>query len=89
MRDEHWATWTLPCGWPATGIWPEFADGSDINACDRSNQPHSDGYFLLASADDFSKVKVFRYPSVDPKSEYIEGKGHSSHVTQVKFSKDD
>lgn len=87
-RDEMWATWTLPLGWPVQGIWPPGADGSDINAVCRSNQPHPDGYHLVASADDFSKVKVFRYPSVD-ESKAVEGRGHSSHVTQVKFSKDD
>lgn len=37
LRDEFWATWTLPLGWPAIGIWPPYADGSDINSCDRSS----------------------------------------------------
>lgn len=79
----------MPLGWPVIGIWPPFADGSDINAVDRSNQPHSDGYHLLASADDESMVKVFRYPCMEEKSEATLGKGHASHVTAVKFSKDD
>ena len=64
-------------------------DGTDINGVDRSKKPHPDGYHLVASADDFSKVKVFRYPSIRENSEFIEGRGHSSHVTQVKWSKDD
>lgn len=76
-------------GWPVQGIWPPLEDGSDINAVDRSNVPHQDGYHLLASANDSSLVKLFRYPSVDERSEFIEGRGHSSHVTNVKFSKDD
>lgn len=66
-----------------------MADGSDINAVDRSKKPHPDGYHLIASADDFSKVKVFRYPSIAEGSKAIEGVGHSSHITNVKFSKDD
>lgn len=83
-----WATWTLPLGWPVQGIWQACEDGSDINAVDRSHKPHPDGYHLLASGNDSSMVKVFRYPSTD-RAEYFEGRGHSSHVTNVKFNKDD
>ena len=43
--------------WFTQGIWPPASDGSDINAVDRSNSKK-----YLASADDFSKVKIFRYP---------------------------
>lgn len=89
MRDEPWATWTLILGWPVQGIWPPGVDGTDINGVDRSRLPHPDGYHLVATADDFSKVKVFRYPSVREDSGCIEGRGHSSHVTQVKFGRED
>jgi hypothetical protein len=37
------------------GIWPPFADGTDVNAVDRSKDMR-----LLASADDFGRVKLFR-----------------------------
>ena len=89
MRDEFWATWTCPIGWPTQGIWPAYEDGSDINAVDRSFKPHPDGYHLLATANDSSLVKVFRYPCSEERSEFLEARGHSSHVTNVKFSKDD
>ena len=88
-RDEDWKTWTLPLGWPVTGIWPTSVDGQFIDAVDRSNIARPDGYRLLASADDNSKVKLFRYPSLDDESQFVVGKGHSSHVTQLKFSSDD
>lgn len=70
--------------WFTQGIWPPSSDGSDVNAVDRSN-----GKKFLASADDFSKVKVFRYPVCHKKQMYNEYKGHSSHVTGVKWSFDD
>jgi WD40 repeat protein len=63
FKDEPWATWTLPLGWPSQGIWPPRADGSDVNAVDRSYTFNPDGYQLIASGDDFGKVKIFRYPS--------------------------
>jgi hypothetical protein len=41
------------------GIWPEAADGTDINAVGKS----ADGK-LVATADDFGAVKVYNYPCV-------------------------
>lgn len=60
LKDEIWHTWTVTLGWPVQGIWPECADGTDINAVDRSNLTiagNSDterSYHLLATGDDFS-----------------------------------
>lgn len=34
-KDEIWADWSSPLGWPVQGIFPPCADGSDINAVDR------------------------------------------------------
>lgn len=89
FRDEKWASWSCILGWTVQGIFPPHSDGTDINGVDRSRGPHPDGYELVATADDFSKVKVFRYPSMVEDSSYIEKGGHSSHVTNVKFTNDD
>ena len=35
---------------------------------------------ILATGDDFSLVKLFKYPCVVEKAGYREFKGHSSHV---------
>ena len=81
LRDTKWATWTCTLGWPVQGIWPPEADGTDVNAVDRS----PDGN-LLVTADDFGKVKLFRYPAPQMQgSEYRTGEGHSSHVTNARF----
>eukprot|EP00742_Colponemidia_sp_Colp-10_P006323 GILJ01006777.1.p1 GENE.GILJ01006777.1~~GILJ01006777.1.p1 ORF type:complete len:2262 (-),score=409.36 GILJ01006777.1:195-6980(-) len=89
LRDKQWATWTCVLGWPVQGIWPAFADGTDINACDRTNNKVEDGYQMLATADDFGAVKLFRYPCVTPNAEFQIGTGHSSHVTNCAFTPDD
>lgn len=34
-------------------------------------------------------VKIFKYPSVNDKSEFKAYRGHSSHVTRVRFSYND
>merc|ERR1711924_273186 len=83
LRDEKWNTWTCTLGWPVQGIWPEEADGTDVNAVDRS--PRSN---LLATSDDFGKLKVFNWPCVTRGAQFVEGTGHSSHVTNVRFNTD-
>ena len=66
LRDEKWYSWTATLGWPVQGIWPEFSDGTDIDSVDRSHTTMSgtdkppDNYYLLASGDDLSMVKIFR-----------------------------
>ena len=59
LRDVKWDTWTVPLGWGSQGIWNGSQDGSDINCVDRSHTGH-----LLATGDDDSSVKIFKYPSV-------------------------
>jgi echinoderm microtubule-associated protein-like 6 len=75
-----WATQTCTLGWQVQGIWPSGADGTDVNSVDRS--PTGD---LLATADDFGKVKVFRFPAVHENSEFNVYSGHSSHVTNARW----
>ena len=66
-----------------------YADGTDINYVDRSKKKHAEGYHLLASGDDFSHVRLLRYPSIQKNSGAVIGTGHSSHVPCVKFNCDD
>lgn len=51
-RDEQWITWTNVLGFPVMGIWPDYSDGTDINAAHRSPC----GRYVL-TCDDFGKVR--------------------------------
>lgn len=62
MRDVEWASNTCTLTFTTIGIWPENADGTDINYCDRSNDNK-----LMVTADDFGKVKLYSYPVMQPK----------------------
>ncbi|KAG6923440.1 echinoderm microtubule associated protein like 2 [Chelydra serpentina] len=84
VRNLEWATASCVLGFGVFGIWPEGADGTDINAVCRSH----DGK-LLASADDFGKVHLFSYPCCQPRAPSHAAGGHSSHVTNVAFLPDD
>jgi WD40 repeat protein len=83
VRDTKWATFSCKFGWPVQGVWPAFADGSDVNSVDRS----PDGSYLV-TGDDSSLVKLFRYPCTKEKSAFKQYKGHAEHVLKVRFSAD-
>lgn len=82
VRDVQWTTWTCTLGWPVQGIWPKYSDGTDIDSCCRS--PNGK---LLVTGDDFGSVKLFRYPCLSKDHKYKEYKGHSSHVTNISFTR--
>ncbi|RLO08443.1 hypothetical protein DYB28_005077 [Aphanomyces astaci] len=84
LKDVVWDTWTCVLGWPVQGIWPEFADGTDVNATCASTSRT-----FVATGDDSSNVKVFRYPCLTKGAKWIAGQGHCSHVTNVRFTQDD
>lgn len=58
MRDVRWATQYCNLGFEVAGIWPSDSDGTNINAVCRSHSTR-----LLATADDFGQVNLFRYPT--------------------------
>ena len=60
MRDVEWATQTCTLAFTSIGAWPEGADGTDVNAC-------AAGGGLLATGDDWGKVKLYSWPSTQPK----------------------
>nr|CAB3242502.1 echinoderm microtubule-associated protein-like 2 [Phallusia mammillata] len=84
LRDVAWHTQSCTLGFNVLGIWPEGADGTDINSVYRSNDNR-----LLASGDDFGKVHLYKYPAIQPRSSGHVFNGHSSHVTSVKFLTND
>ncbi|XP_073239257.1 echinoderm microtubule-associated protein-like 2 [Porites lutea] len=84
LRNTEWATHNCVLGYPVIGIWPDGADGTDVNSVSRSN-----GKQLLATGDDFGNVNLFRYPCVSDKAEPRVAKGHSAHVMCVRFLFDD
>ena len=82
-KDIQFATFTCKLGFSVQGIWPG-PDYTDVNSTCRSMSRQ-----VLATGDDFGKVKLFKYPCVIEHSLAKEYMGHSSHVTKVKFSSND
>lgn len=84
IKHQDLASASCELGWHCQGIWPPSADGTDVNHCARN-----DSSTLLATGDDFGKVKLFRYPCVKEGSGFKMGRGHASHVTSVAFTRDE
>eukprot|EP00163_Fabomonas_tropica_P029151 TRINITY_DN615_c0_g1_i1.p1 TRINITY_DN615_c0_g1~~TRINITY_DN615_c0_g1_i1.p1 ORF type:complete len:1806 (-),score=610.31 TRINITY_DN615_c0_g1_i1:143-5560(-) len=81
---KEWGDYTCTLGDDRDGIWPKGSDKTDVNAADRSKNNGT----LFATADDFGLVKLFAWPPDRPHARYKKFKGHSSHVTNVRFSHD-
>ena len=83
LRDEQWATWTAKLGWPVQGIFEGVVDMTHVNTVDMNRQRD-----LVAVGNDWGNVVVFRFPN----GEGAKGKsfkGHSEHVTNVKWNLND
>ncbi|GMH46698.1 hypothetical protein TrVE_jg371 [Triparma verrucosa] len=84
IRDFEWDTWTLPFGWPVQGIWGSDSSGGDVNAVCRSKNGKT-----LAVTDDMGLVKLYAFPCVHNNATGTEYRGHSSHVTNCRFTAGD
>ncbi|KAG5836617.1 hypothetical protein ANANG_G00230250 [Anguilla anguilla] len=81
VRNLEWATSTCVLSFSVFGIWPDGADGTDINAVCRSHDAR-----LLVSADDFGKVRLFPNPCSQPRSPDLyrrEGHEHPAVVGRL------
>lgn len=63
-KDTDFATQSCVLGWHVQGIWQPEQDGSDINHCDATLTPFSDGSQIIATANDDSKIRLIRYPAM-------------------------
>lgn len=80
--DTIWSDQTCKFGWNVQGIFPSGCDGSHINSVAMSRDQK-----LIASGDDYGLVNVYRNPLLDKHKGHMY-RGHSEHVTCVKFSED-
>jgi echinoderm microtubule-associated protein-like 1/2 len=82
-KHFEWDTHSVKLGWSVEGIYPIGQDGTHINSVAQCKT-----LGLLATADDFGLVNIYRDPvrSIDHQSRSY--RGHSEHVTKVAFAKD-
>jgi microtubule-associated protein-like 6 len=101
LKDAKvWNTYTGILGDDLNGIWAPYSDKTDINTLDVTKKRDA-----LVTGDDFGFVKLFKYPCSEKgvrkcnsnvlysqtslKAEFKSYKGHSAHVTNVRFTFDE
>jgi WD40 repeat protein len=81
VADIKWKTRHCVLGFSLMGIWPMYADGTDINAVDVCVEKG----LVVTANDTGGLVKLFNFPCVVKNAPGKDYTGHSSHVTSVKF----
>jgi len=76
-----WSSFSCKKGWDVEGIKPLSEDGSHINGVNVSKDMK-----LIATADDFGLLNVYRYPSLSVKHKARSYAGHSEHVVRSIFT---
>ena len=84
LRDSSWASWTCPFGWPVQGVWGHPAAPSRISAVDRAVSGN-----VVAAADLDGRLSLFRYPCVSPAAGAVSLRGHSTNITNVRWTRSD
>lgn len=80
--ETMWTDQTCKFGWSVQGIFPSGTDGSHVNrVCMSKDQK------LIVSGDDYGLVNIYRNPLLEGHKASMY-RGHSEHVTNVKFSED-
>jgi WD40 repeat protein len=81
-KNEEWATYSTHFGWPVQGIFGGLIDYTHVNRVDRSPDKQ-----FFAVGNDWGLVEIFGNPnSESAKSKAF--RGHSEHVTNVKWPAD-
>ena len=81
LRDVRWRTWNCTLGWASQGLWTKALDGMEIASVDRSESEK-----LLAVGDEFGRVRLYNYPCIDTSAVFKQYRGHSSHITKVRWT---
>ena len=84
LKDVRWETWTMPVGWPVKGVWPMYMEGTEIRTLDRSHYGN-----LLATGDNFGRLRLWRYPCIDVTAGNRTFVGHSEKINKVRFAPED
>lgn len=92
IKDTKWATTTCPGGWAVqSGCAGQFDDGCVVSCTARSHDAADLGTnLLLATVDNFSRLRLWRYPCAAPNPNFAEYRAHGGGgISAVCFSHDD
>lgn len=84
IADVRWASHHCVLGSLIMGIWPLYSDGTDINALDVCLEKG----LVLTGNDQGGEIRLLNYPCVIRNAPARITTGHSSHVMNVRFTRD-
>jgi len=84
LARTKWHTWTCIYGWSVRGLVPRMGEPVGLNAVARTNSGD-----VLAVANDFGLVRLYRFPCPYVGSKHKRYAGHSSLVSKCCFTYDD
>lgn len=83
LKDKEWKTWNCPLGWSVQGIWKDYYADNDINKVERSESRVNGEQKYLATGDKYGQVRLYKYPCLATKAQYVVGLGHNSEVINL------
>ncbi|XP_065321025.1 uncharacterized protein LOC135928488 isoform X3 [Gordionus sp. m RMFG-2023] len=93
IRDIRWATQNCVITFEVIGIWGKDLSGNDINCSTKSNNNLNEigRQKLLGIGDDSCKVRLYAFPTnpIPEINKPMIYSGHTSHVTNITFSRSD
>ena len=89
LKNVQWETWSCIYGWPVQGIWPSMADTKFGGKAEPSCVQRScDGKMLAAGYED-GTLRVYRYPCLEKRAEYVADRVGKSPVSRIAWTADD
>ena len=85
LKDIKWETQTNVLGWAVQGVWPAQNDGTDITALD-CNLVNEYGNVVVASGDNFGRLRLARFPCLSSFAVTKKYRGHSGHIVKVRWA---
>ena len=83
LRDEKWASWSCPVGWPVQGFWKSQPQGTFPSCVQKSWNG-----MLLACANTCGRIFISHNPCID-ESGFVDNTGHAGNISRICWSTGD
>ena len=84
IRKTQWHTQNCSLSWASQGVWPRENDGTNILSIDLNTRGNI-GDRVLATADNYGRVKLYRFPCLSHHYPYKVYKGHCGTIFKVRW----
>lgn len=86
LRDETWKEWKCPFGWPLQGVYNPANVGSTSISCIHRGPKQRDSFAYVAAGLVDSRIRIYKYPSINYNAEFIELFAHGGPISDINFT---